>query len=58
MLTAKVYMYKERRGLVRDHVSKHYRVRERERERELESRVAVIVKARSHKILGETKWHK
>jgi hypothetical protein len=39
--------------LVRDHVSKYYR----ERERELESRVAVV-KARSHEILGETKWHK
>jgi len=37
--------------LVRDHVSKYYR------ERELESRVAVV-KARSHEILGETKWHK
>ena len=53
MLTATVYMYRERRGLVRDHVSKYYRVRERE----LESRVAVV-KARSHEILGDTKWHK
>ena len=39
--------------MVRDHVSKYYRVRERE----LESRVAVV-KARSHEILGDAKWHK